>query len=234
MQNPNVALTLASTGGPLPCVVLDDALLEPQGLVELAQLHQAAFAWSAANAFPGRELPLPAPVVEGLARQFEPSFAAPLGVETWLDGHGRLSVVSTPPAALRPLQRVCHRDRLALAPDERIVAAVLYLFHDAALGGTSFFQARQDAARTEALMQQLAQARPEEADALLGASKGYLTASNAHFEHVTHVLPRWNRMIFYDGGQFHGSHVNRPELLVDDPARGRLTLNLFLRYRRSP
>jgi hypothetical protein len=39
--------------------------------------------------------------------------------------------------------------------------------------------------------------------------------------------------VFYDGGQFHSSHITRPEMLSDDPAHGRLTLNGFFVCKRS-
>jgi hypothetical protein len=39
--------------------------------------------------------------------------------------------------------------------------------------------------------------------------------------------------VFYDGNLFHSSHILAPELLSDDPARGRLTLNGFFICRRQ-
>jgi len=40
-------------------------------------------------------------------------------------------------------------------------------------------------------------------------------------------------MICYDGSLFHCSDITQPALLCDDPARGRLTLNLFFICRRN-
>lgn len=230
-QRVNPSVQRVDTGGDWPCVVLDGALDDPEGLVELAVQHRGAFAPTRVNAFPGPELPLPDSAVHGLAQRFAPLFAAALGLGECLDGHGRLSLVTLPPEQLSPLQRVCHRDRLALKPGERVVAGVIYLFHDEALGGTSFFRSRQTPGQTEALMQRLAGADDAEADALLGPQRGYLTEGNAHFERTQTVAARWNRAVFYDGTQFHGSHIAQPELLQDDPRQGRLTLNLFLRFR---
>jgi Family of unknown function (DUF6445) len=48
------------------------------------------------------------------------------------------------------------------------------------------------------------------------------------------VVPAaFNRAVFYDGGQFHSSHITQPALLSADPARGRLTLNGFFICRRA-
>ncbi len=228
-QRVNPSVQRVDTGGDWPCVVLDGALDDPEGLVELAVQHRGAFAPTRVNAFPGPELPLPDSAVHGLAQRYAPLFAAALGVAGCVGGQGRLSMVTLAPAELAPLQRVCHRDRLAREAGERIVAAVLYLFHDDALGGTSFFRPRQTPEQIEALMQRLAAASDAEADALLGAERAYLTQDNAYFERSATIAARWNRAIFYDGYQFHGSHIDQPLRLCDDPRQGRLTLNLFLR-----
>jgi len=218
------------TGGAWPCVVFDAVLEAPDALVELACQHRAAFAVHPGTAYPGLELPLPPAVAQRIADAFEPMFADRLGVGARLDVHGRLAMVTVEPGALAPIQRVCHRDRLAVPAGERALAAVLYLFHETALGGTSFFSPRRDAAQTEALMAYLAQCSAAEADALLGAERGYLTQSNAQFELRRCIEPRWNRLIVYDGCQFHCSHIERGVRLSDDPRHGRLTLNLFMRY----
>lgn len=232
MLNPALQASTWPLGILAPAVVLDDVLAEPDSLRQLAARHAGAFARSAANAFPGLELPLPDGATATLVQALEPHYTALLGVAAGacLGAHARLSLVTLPPSELRPIQRQCHRDRLGEAPGERIVAAVLYLFEDPLLGGTAFFTPRQAAAATEQLMARMAQASDAEADALLGP-RAYLTQSNAYFERVGVVPARWNRLVAYDGQQFHGSCIAQPERLHPDPLRGRLTLNLFARYR---
>jgi len=41
------------------CLVIDDALLEPEKLVVFAKLHRARFAMAPHNAYPGLELRMP-------------------------------------------------------------------------------------------------------------------------------------------------------------------------------
>ncbi|WP_374661191.1 DUF6445 family protein [Inhella sp.] len=219
--------------GEQPCVLLDEALDAADELVALACHHRDAFAPSGANRFPGPELPLPESATRSLVEHLSPLFVEYFGARELVDAHARLSIATLQPQQLAPIQRLCHRDRLAQAPGEAVLAGVLYLFRDERLGGTSFFEPVQDAAATESLMQRMANATLEEADALLGRPSGYLTESNRWFRLAQTVPARWNRFIFYDGCIFHGSHIDQPELLHEDPMQGRLTLNLFLRYRTT-
>ena len=207
--------------------LIDGVLAEPQALVDLALKHRAAFTMASENAFPGLELPLPQAVLDRFGELFSQHARAAIGARRVLSASGRLSMVTRPPESLGAIQRVCHRDRLGTTPDQCVGAAVLYLFHDQRLGGTSFFRSRHDAAATEALMRRWSRMEAVAFEAETGWHAAYLTRSNAHFEHLAHIAPRFNRLICYDGSLFHGSHIEQPELLSDDPARGRLTLNLF-------
>jgi hypothetical protein len=212
-------------------VVLDDVLTEPKQLLDLAERHREAFAPSPRNAFPGLELPMPERASWALAAALAAHFSGPLCLGELLDAQARLSMVTLPGAGLMPIQRLCHRDRLAQDPSERAIAGLLYLFDRKALGGTSFWTPLMPDSEIEALMSRMAQADNEAADLLLGSPSRYLTASNRYFSLRLCVPPRWNRFIAYDGGQFHSSHIEQDELLTDQPRYGRLTLNLFMRFR---
>lgn len=211
-----------------PCVIVDDALLDPQAVVEVASAHGNAFSRPVGNAYPGLELPLPDSVVQQFAEQFEQHAAFTLQVEQVLQASGRLSLATLRAHELSPIQRVCHRDRLLTGPGQRAIAAVLYLFHDERLGGTSFFRPRGSAEETELLMRDLSRSDASSLKRLGSQNPGYLTRSTPHFELTATVSPKWNRMIWYDGSEFHGSHIEDPDLLSTDPNSGRLTLNLFL------
>ncbi|MDH4289419.1 MAG: DUF6445 family protein [Aquincola sp.] len=213
--------------------VIDDVLSDPHALVDLAVRHRTAFTRATTNAFPGLELPLPQTVLDRFAEHFSQHARAAIGARRVLSASGRLSLVTLPPAALGALQRVCHRDRLAARADQCVGAAVVYLFRDEQLGGTSFFRSRHDVAATETLIRRWSTTDAQTFTAETGWPAGYMLSSNQHFEHVARIDARWNRMVCYDGSLFHGSHIERPELLSDDPSRGRLTLNLFYVCRRS-
>jgi Family of unknown function (DUF6445) len=218
----------ATPGHTVPdAVIIDDALLQPQALVDLAEQHRAAFAAPTGNAFPGPELPLPPTVVDFFVDQFAEHAAVCLGAGPVVSATGRLSMVTLSPSQLMPLQRLCHRDRLTSNPAHKVVAGVLYLFQDERLGGTVLFRPREPVQRLQARMDRWAAMDREAFERDTGWPAAYFTTSNEVFEQVAVIPPRWNRLTYYDGGQFHGGHIEHPELLCDDPRRGRLTINLF-------
>jgi hypothetical protein len=138
----------------------------------------------------------------------------------------RLSVVTRQAHELDPIQRLCHRDRLAAPPGSRVMAAVLYLFDRPQLGGTNFFAPTQPA-HAEARMAFAANASHAELDLEIGPERGYMCCSNAWFTHEGTVDACFNRLVAYDGTGFHGSAIQDASLLLPDPGRGRLAINLF-------
>ncbi|MEO6280068.1 DUF6445 family protein [Roseateles sp.] len=221
---------------PLPhgsqCVVVDDALANPEGVRQ----------WAATQAFgtpsfpyPGLVLGAPKTMGEQMAVLFAQHARAPLGGRRTLQHEVRMSVLSTPPEALEPLLWQCHRDRvLTDAESQMLVAAgVLYLFDDPALGGTSFYRPLQGPVETDRMLADSAVLDAATFSARHGVQPGYMTDSNAYFERVARVLPVWNRAIFYDGSLFHAPDVDHPTRQSADVLRGRLTLNGFFACRRA-
>jgi hypothetical protein len=70
---------------------------------------------------------------------------------------------------------------------------------------------------------------------LSGEPPTFAIASSGHFEKVLTVAPRYryNRAIFYNGEIFHSGHIHMPEVRVNDPGTGRLTVNAFFRLRMA-
>jgi hypothetical protein len=213
------------------CVVVDNALANPEGLRQ----------WAATQTFeppsypyPGLVLKAPTTMAERTAEFFAQHARAPLGGRRTLQHNVRLSLLSTPPEALGPPQWQCHRDRV---PDDShqvvFAASVLYLFHDPALGGTSFYRSRRGPAETDRLLADSLELDAATFSARHGVQPGYMTDSNAHFERVAQVAAAWNRAIFYDGALFHSADVDQPTRLSTDALRGRLTLNGFFTCRRA-
>lgn len=213
--------------------VIDDALLEPERWVERAMRHRDAFEQLEGNAFPGPELRLPQGVTDVLAAFLTATVRQRLGARRVLRAYSRLSMVTRAPEALQPWQWICHRDLLAQDLSECVIASVLYLFQDTALGGTSFYRPTHNAAITAQLVHDSGVLAEAEFQRRYGIEPGYLMATNHWFERVLTVPPRFNRLIFYSGEIFHSSHISAPERLSADPARGRLTLNGFFVCRRQ-
>lgn len=229
--NPAPQVRTVAIGPGRTCVVVDDVLANPAGLRAWALTQP--FMPPAGFPYPGHVAPVPADWDARWADFFGQHVRAHLGVRRVLSQALRVSVIDTPPAQLAPVQWLCHRDRLPEPGSELLFAAcVLYLFHDPALGGTSFYEARQSPAATDALVAD-SQDLPAHAFAQRYALQpAYMAGSNAYFKQTVQVPAAWNRAIFYDGSVFHSADVD-PARLTPDPAAGRLTLNNFITCRRN-
>lgn len=233
MFNPNPRIETLPITGHHACHVIDDVLLDPDALVDMAVRERARFSPPQKNAYPGIELRMPDVFSGRLDDFFRTHLRARLGARRTLYMYSRLSLVTLPPSALRPWQCICHYDRLVTAPEQVALASVLYLFRDPALGGTSFYMPRRSRQETAALLADSTRLPMAEFSRRHGVPQAYLDGSNDWFERVLQVPARWNRMIFYDGGLFHSGDIGAPERLSDDPIRGRLSLNGFFTCSRS-
>ena len=236
MFNPRPRIERVAIDGPageMACWVIDELLLEPQALVDAAVQARARFTMAPFNAYPGLELRMGDEVDQALSDFFMLHLRGALGARRTLSMYSRLSLATLQPQQLRPLQRLCHRDRFGVEADQVAVACTLYLFHDEALGGTAFYRARQPLQETNALIRGFNEMSDEQFTQAISTPPAYLTTSNAHFEFLHAVPPAFNRAVFYDGNFFHSSHILAPDKLRDDPANGRLTLNGFFVCRRN-
>jgi hypothetical protein len=142
-----------------------------------------------------------------------------------------LSLVTTAPNELKPLQRICHVDP---NPDSGRAkyAALIYLFRDERLGGTSFYRWRNEQLvwqGRELLRNDPAKGAAffEQHFATFREPARYMTGSNDVAELLYTVPPKFNRFVFYSGDVPHTGAIEAPELLSGDPDKGRLTMNLF-------
>ena len=213
--------------------VIDNVLLDPEALRQQAVAQQHRFVAAPHNAYPGLEWQMDSTVSDPLADFFMLHVRALLNARRTLSMYSRLSLATLQPAQLRPLQRLCHRDRFGTGPGEGVAACIVYLFVKPELGGTSFYRPRRPIADVNADIRRWATLDDAAFTHELGAEPGYLTASNGHFELVRTVPAAFNRAVFYDGSQFHSSHITQPALLSDNPAQGRLTLNGFFITRQT-
>lgn len=213
------------------CIVVDDALADPERLRQWAANQR--FVPPSGYPYPGRVSEAPADLAGRVADFFAQHARGRLGARRTQDIAVRFSVIHTPPEALQPVQWLCHRDRLAEQGSDTLFAAgVLYLFHDEALGGTSFYRPRQPMDRIDRLVADSQQLAPSDFTSRYGLQPGYMAGDNAWFERTARVGPAWNRFVFYDGSLFHSADVVEPSRMLSDPLRGRLTLNCFVTCRR--
>jgi hypothetical protein len=208
--------------------VIDDALADPRRWIDLAARHRADFARSPHNAFPGPELRLPESFSARLGEYFSQHVRSKLGARRIERCYSRLSLATLQPAQLEPRQWIAHRDMLEPEPGRLTAACVLYLFEDEALGGTAFFVPKRPLQETRLLVHESGRLDRAAFTAKYGIGAGYMTSGNDWFEKTASIAPRFNRLVFYDGGAvFHTSDIAAPSRLSDDPRTGRLTLNGF-------
>jgi len=215
------------------CFVIDDALREPERLVEFAIGQRAAFRRAGDNAYPGLLLPAIEAISAALGEFFNTHLRRRFDARRLVSMHARLALVTLRPDELGPRQQLCHSDSVGIEPGHSIQASVLYLFRDSSFGGTSFYVPNQSQVQTARLFHDASHLPREEFARRYDMTSGYMRESNHWFRRVAGVPARWNRLIFYDGAMLHSGDIAAPEKLDADPARGRLTLNGFFNCRRN-
>src|SRR5262249_9588535 len=122
------------------CLVVDDALLEPERLVSFALQQHAEFRAGEFNPYyPGILLPTPGEISTALNAFFVEHIRHRFHARRVLRMHSRLALTTLRAPELRPFQWICHSDNVELPPEHSIQASVLYLFDDVELGGTGFY-----------------------------------------------------------------------------------------------
>lgn len=226
--NPNTRLSaLPLAEGAATLLQLDDALLD------LASLHAYCqtldFTPDPRSYYPGVRALMPQPYAVAMLEALYPLLQQLVKPPA----HFRLrprqlyfSLLTTAAAGLQPAQRIPHFD----TPSPYHVA-VLHHLSAGPHGGTGFFQHRstglyrvgpaEQAAYFAALQQDLTATPPPAA---------YPSAATAGFTLYQTVSHQANRLLLYPGNLLHSALVDSQTDLSADPARGRLTANLFVEF----
>ena len=231
--NPSALPSLVAFDDRRFCLVIDDALLEPDRLVRFAADQRVGFGAVDFSYYPGVYLMAPPEVAAGLTEYFQLQVRRRFDARRCVEAVCRYSIATLPPPALRPIQWICHRDDVGLDARLSMQASVLYLFHDQGLGGTSFYAPTRSKAEMDELFRDANQAAADDFTAKYGIKAGYMHEGNDYFRRIGAVAAKWNRLIFYDGGMLHSSDIASPDMLSSDPRTGRLTLNGFFTCRRN-
>lgn len=227
MFNPRPVVRQMPIGHGHACIVIDNALLAPERLPAFAEAYREDFQPAPAAVFPGLHLPMPEDFTALLHDVVRDHARQALGVRRVLRSASRLSLVTTSLSALAPAHWLPRRQR-AFEPDQCVVLAELFLFHDPTLGGTHFFLPRVSPQQVEQLEHDAEALLPEEFSLRHAIAAGYPQASSASFSHALTVPARWNRLLIHDGAAFRAPAIADPARLSADPRRGRLTLRATL------
>lgn len=205
-------------------LTVPDILEAPEAVVDAAVLQDFA---KITPQYPGVRAAVPQAVHEAWLAALGPLLSAHFGpaprgwqMQAWF------SLVTSPPAALLPIQRLPHVD----GTDSAQVAMMLYL-HRTAHGGTAFF--RHLSTGLEALTPEVwprYAAAVEAEHARTGLPPAAYPTDGAPFFARTHAVPgRYNVAVFYRGNILHSGVIDNAAPLVADPRAGRLTINAFFR-----
>lgn len=143
------------------------------------------------------------------------------------------SLITTPAAQLKLLQRIPHFDTTT----PHALAAVHYLFHSKgtapnSASGTAFYRHRKTGFECITPQRELAYYRALESENdgpnLPKANAGYIQGSTALFEQIGAAHGVYNRIIFYPRHLLHSGIVTPDTLLSPDPRLGRLTISSFI------
>jgi hypothetical protein len=220
------------------CVVVDDFLKNPGVLVEYAAQHPEEFS-NPNVGYPGVQLRVNDDAMREIYRFVRSRMSrlcafmrARIGIRSLL------SMATILPDELVPMQRICHVDHNP-EPGRAKYGGLVYLFDDERLGGTSFYRWRNE----QLVWQGLNVLRSDtdkgtefltrHFETFRGPAR-YMTESNDVAELLYTVPARFNRFVFYSGDLPHSAAIAAPDLLSDDPRKGRLTLNLFFSVLHKP
>ena len=175
--------------------------------------------------YPGIRAPVSPRMLRDLLVRLEPVAQAAFGVGGLAIADAFYSIVTTPPAALAPIQRLPHFDevsptRLALlhylSPDERSGTA---FYRHRSTGFESIDATRLDPYRAALDADLRRDGLPE---------AGYIAGDTPLFERLAVHQGRFNRAILYRSNTLHCADLPVDLAFDPDPATGRLTVNTFL------
>ena len=211
-------------------VVVDDAGEEVAATVEAAAAL-APFPALANNYYPGLRRVITRSdtdanaYVERLCERIAPFIAGAFDCDGFDLVEASFSLVTTPPAALSAPQRAPHFD----STDPRYLAVLHYLQVPEGTG-TAFFRQRATGIEQVTDRNIADFIRTAERDAALASPRaGYIGGSDAHFEETARVEAVSDRLLIYQGSLLHSGIIPPTMSFSDDPRRGRLTANLFVR-----
>jgi hypothetical protein len=212
-----------------PVAVIDDVFADPAGIVaEVANRGSFTAEGIAAEGYPGVQAPAPSAYARALLAAADEALTTLFGTRDGAIGEivCQFSLVTRPPAALLPLQTVPHVD---IAEPDRF--AILHFLCAAPFGGTAFY--RQNATGLEQVSRTDWPAFAAERDRLLieNPNRAYPNAGTAGYTQTATIEARMDRLVVYRSHSLHSGIVPPDVAHPADPRRGRLTGNLFARYR---
>ena len=212
-----------------PVVVIDAASGDAAALVALAAERTTfAPATLAGSGYPGLLGPAPIAYLDAMVRFVLPLIAAHFGTGMLVPARarGNFSLVTTPPDALTPDQRVPHVDTA-----DRMQFATVHFLSPDNRDGTGFFRHRATGFETIDADRLPAYRAALDRELATPPDPGYRLDSDDWFERIGAVEAQFDRLLLYRAALLHSGLITRLPEAPADPRRGRLTGNLFLQCR---
>lgn len=178
--------------------------------------------------YPGIRAVVAPPMLRDLLARLEPVAAEVFGLVGLEVVDAFYSIVTTPPAALTPIQRLPHFDEVS--PGR--LALLHYLSPDEA-SGTAFYRHRSTGFESIDADRLPSYRRALDADLQRCGipDPRYIVGDTPIFEQVASHRGRFNRAILYRSNTLHCAHLPDSLTFAADPETGRLTVNTFLKAR---
>jgi len=211
-----------------PVLMIDSFMPEPAELVAYGK-GADSFRASPHDYYPGVRKPTPPEYAADLCATY-----AKLLREVFAFGEtaprtllSALSITTTEPNKLRPIQRLPHFD----TSDPRQLAVVHYLC-DAHHGGTSFYRHRKTGYETisQDRLKGYAELLKQQVMTEYDPPPRYMDGDNPLFERVASFEAQFNRALIYPGNLLHSGNIQQLTTEVHCVRTARLTVNTFLRF----
>ncbi len=215
-----------------PVIVIDDLLTSVQSLVGIA-CSLSQFSEAQQSGYPGRRAVLPAEFSRILLQSLEPLIRETYGIDpraTMRCSRQLFSLATRSETELAVLQRVPHFDT-----HKPLCFALMVYLNSGPFGGTGFFRHRPTGYEriTEERFPGFAESVQRYFQTHGFPPPRYCTASDEHFELIESLPYRSNRLLIYPGNLLHSGLFEPERDLCNDPARGRLTANIFIDFELS-
>jgi hypothetical protein len=208
-------------------VVIDNFMIDPQRLIDEASGHEDFTTRS--RFYPGVRSPTSQAYADALSTLLADVVRQEFGWQRGFDCvESNFSLVTTPPQALQPYQRIPHID--GVAGD---TLAVLHYLCSAELGGTSFYRHRSTGYETihAGIVQHYMETVNAEVRATGMPAARYVDGDTPLFERIARYDAVFNRALIYSGATLHSGNIAVPRALDANPRTGRLTVNTFIHHR---
>ncbi len=206
----------------VPIVVIDDFVARPDLLADDAAM--LGFATMGVH-YPGVRAVVPPVLVRRFVEPLAPLITEVFGARDCEVIDALYSLVTTPPLALTPIQRLPHFDGVE---PERL--ALLHYLGGAPGSGTALYRHRATGFETVTAARLLDYERmlDSEVQAYGIPDAAYIDGDTDLFEQIALFEGRYNRAILYPSNALHCARIPEDIILSADPTIGRLTVNTFL------